>query len=274
MMGRIGSIRPALPKAANQILLYETEPSLNDPQPTKADSLQSLLTVSNLCVRYGGVVAVDEASLFVGKGEVVAVIGANGAGKSSTLMALSGLVEASGSVVFDGEDISELSAVDRVAKGIVQIPEGRRIFGRLSVMENLKLGAFLRKDKAEIKRNLEMVLELFPILKERCDQKGGTLSGGEQQMLAIARGVMSKPRLLLLDEPSLGLSPIYSRKIFDIIQVLAAEGRSILLVEQNARAALKISSRAYCLENGRVTLTGPSAEMAVDERVKAAYLGG
>ncbi len=232
------------------------------------------LNVVDLSVRYGGVKAVDGISFSVGEGEIAAIIGANGAGKSSTLMAISGLAPASGDIWFEGENISALSAVDRVKRGIIQVPEGRRIFGRLTVMENLKIGAFGRADKYDLDAEIEQVCEHFPILKERADQKGGTLSGGEQQMLAIARGLLAKPRLLLLDEPSLGLSPIYSQRIFSVIRRLASEGRTILLVEQNARAALKISKTAYCLETGRISLQGNSKDLADDERVKMAYLGG
>jgi len=234
----------------------------------------SFFEVRNLTVRYGGVTAVDGISFTVGEGEIAAMIGANGAGKSSTLMAISGLAPASGEIWFAGLNISGLSAVDRVKRGIIHVPEGRRIFGRLTVMENLKIGAFSRADVENLDGEIEHVCELFPILKERAGQRGGTLSGGEQQMLAIARGLLARPRLLLLDEPSLGLSPLYSQRIFSVIQRLAGEGRTILLVEQNARAALKISASAYCLEGGKITLQGVSQELAKDERVKMAYLGG
>lgn len=202
------------------------------------------------------------------------MIGANGAGKSTTLMALSGIVPSKGEVIFDGNSLDRISPVERVKKGIIQIPEGRRIFSRLSVRENLKMGAFLRKDKAGVDRDMDEMLERFPILAERLNQPGGTLSGGEQQMLAIARGVMADPTLLLLDEPSLGLSPIYARKIFTVISELSSEGRTILLVEQNARAALRISDRAYCLETGQIFLSGKSSELLQNPRVREAYLGG
>lgn len=234
----------------------------------------SYLKVVGLSVRYGGVKAVDEISFSIGESEIATIIGANGAGKSSTLMAISGLAPTTGEIWFDGENISGLSAVERVRKGIVQVPEGRRIFGRLTVLENLKIGAFSQKDQNNLDAEIDKVCELFPILHERCDQRGGTLSGGEQQMLAIARGLLARPRLLLLDEPSLGLSPIYAQRIFSVIKHLASEGRTILLVEQNARAALKISKTAYCLESGRITLQGDSKDLANDERVQAAYLGG
>lgn len=234
---------------------------------------KALLEVIGLRVRYGGVTAVDGIDFNVGEGEVVSMIGANGAGKSTTLMALSGIVPSEGEIRFEGESINTLTAVERVQRGIVQAPEGRRIFGRLTVKENLVMGAFLRRDK-DIRRDLDEVVSLFPILAERIDQPGGTLSGGEQQMLAIARGLMARPKLLLLDEPSLGLSPIYAKLIFSVVEKLAKEGRSILLVEQNARAALRISSRGYCLETGRIFLSGSSYELAQDDRIKEAYLGG
>lgn len=234
---------------------------------------EALLEVKSLSVRYGGVVAVESASFSIGAGEVVAMIGANGAGKSSTLMAISGLAVATGSIRLDGEEISALPPDGRVRRGIVQVPEGRRIFSRLTVIENLRMGAYCRGRDESVEADLAEVFSLFPILKERARQNGGTLSGGEQQMLAIARGVMSRPRLLLLDEPSLGLSPIFCERIFEIIRRLAAQGKSILLVEQNARAALAISKRAYCLETGRITLQGASNELAEDPRVRGAYLG-
>ncbi len=235
---------------------------------------QSYLQVSNLSVRYGGVRAVDEISFSVGEGEIATIIGANGAGKSSTLMAISGLASSTGDIWFEGENIAQLSAVERVRRGIIQVPEGRRIFGRLTVLENLKLGAYSRKDTSSIDLEIKKVYDLFPILNERKNQKGGTLSGGEQQMLAIARGLLARPKLLLLDEPSLGLSPIYAQRIFSVIKLLASEGRTILLVEQNARAALKISGTAFCLEGGKISLSGDSKELANDERVMRVYLGG
>ncbi len=236
--------------------------------------MNPLLEVKGLHVRYGGVIAVNGIAFTVGKGEVVSMIGANGAGKSTTLMAISGIVPSEGEITFSGNSINNLTAVARVKQGIIQAPEGRHIFGRLTVRENLMMGAFLRKDKPEILKDVDHVTSLFPILSERIDQPGGTLSGGEQQMLAIARGLMGRPELLLLDEPSLGLSPIYAKLIFSVVGQLAKEGRSILLVEQNARAALKISDRGYCLETGRIFLSGSSDELAEDARVREAYLGG
>ena len=218
--------------------------------------------------------AVDGISFQVAEGEVVAVIGANGAGKSSTLMAISGVQPAGGAILFRGNRIDRLPPVERVRLGMVLVPEGRHIFKRLSVRENLIMGAFQRKDRQGIAKDLNWTLELFPILRERLLQAGGTLSGGEQQMLAIARGLMANPALLLLDEPSLGLSPIFSRLIFTVIGQLSRTGKAILLVEQNARAALAISNRTYCLETGKVILGGASATLAQDPRVKEAYLGG
>jgi len=217
---------------------------------------------------------VDGIDFYVKSGEVVAMIGANGAGKSSTLMALCGLVPARGEIFFNGARIDSASASERVRRGLFQVPEGRRIFPRLTVRENLQMGALVRKDKAAIEEDLTQILSYFPVLAERAGQKGGTLSGGEQQMLAMARGLMARPRLLILDEPSLGLSPLLSRKVFEIIARIASEGRSILLVEQNARAALKVSARAYCLETGRIFLEGRSSDLAADNRVRSAYLGG
>jgi len=232
-----------------------------------------MLVVEDLSVHYGGVIAVESVNFQVGSGEIVAMIGANGAGKSSTLMAICGLAPSTGRIKFQGEDVSVVQPAKRVSRGIVLVPEGRRIFSRLTVIENLRMGAYSRQDTKEIEADIERAFDLFPILKERMSQQGGTLSGGEQQMLAIARGVMARPKLILLDEPSLGLSPIYSQKIFSIIRTLAGEGRSILLVEQNARAALAISQRAYCLETGRIILEGVSADLANDPRIRAAYLG-
>lgn len=233
-----------------------------------------LLDVKGLTVTYGGVAAVKGVDFFVRVGEVVAMIGANGAGKSSTLMALSGVIKSGGSVTFATEEIRHLSAPDRVRCGLVQVPEGRRIFGHNTVRENLILGAFLRRDRSAIDDDITQVLDLFPILKVRFHQPAGNLSGGEQQMLAIGRGLMARPKMLLLDEPSLGLSPKFADTIFYVIRQLANEGRSILLVEQNAFAALQISERAYCLESGSLFLSGQSKELAQNSRIREAYLGG
>lgn len=234
----------------------------------------SLLTVENLCISYGGIQAVKNISLCVEEGELVTLIGANGAGKTTTLNTLGGLIKpASGSVHYDGLNLATLPAHDRVRHGLALVPEGRGIFGRLSVVENLLMGAFHRHDKAGIASDLEKSYELFPRLREREHQLAGTLSGGEQQMLVIGRALMSRPRLLLLDEPSMGLAPIMIEKIFEIIRMINADGVAILLIEQNARLALAAARRAYVMESGCITLSGAAAELAVDDRVRAAYLG-
>jgi branched-chain amino acid transport system ATP-binding protein len=233
-----------------------------------------LLSLQNLRVRYGAIQAVDDLSMDVFPGEIVTLIGANGAGKSTTLRAISGLVKASaGAILYQGDPITTLSADKIVRLGICQAPEGRRIFANMSVRENLELGAFLRRDNAQIKADYDRVMTLFPRLKERLGQNAGTMSGGEQQMLAIGRALMARPKVLLLDEPSLGLSPVLVRDIFAIIQEINAQGVTILLVEQNAHMALHIASRGYVLETGHITLTGPASELAQNERVKQAYLG-
>lgn len=232
-----------------------------------------LLEVRDLRVRYGGVTAVSGVSFRVEEGEVVAIIGANGAGKSSTLMAISGIAPSQGEICFRGELIHHLSPVERVKRGIVQIPEGRHIFPHLTVQENLMMGAYLITDRRQIASNLEKVYSSFSILEERKGQLAGSLSGGEQQMLAIGRALMGEPKLLLMDEPSLGLSPILTTRIFHIIKDLSAMGKSILLVEQNARGALQVSHRAYVLETGRLVMEGLSAQLATDPAVRKAYLG-
>ncbi|MCC2637723.1 MAG: transporter ATP-binding protein [Moraxellaceae bacterium] len=234
----------------------------------------SLLQVDNLCVAYGGIQAVKGISLTVEEGELVTLIGANGAGKTTTLNTLGGLLApVRGQIRYAGRDLAAIPAHDRVRHGLALVPEGRGIFARLSVGENLLMGAFHRKDKAVIRADLEKAYGLFPRLREREQQLAGTLSGGEQQMLAIGRALMSKPRLLLLDEPSMGLAPLMVEKIFAIIREINAEGVAILLIEQNARLALAAASRAYVMESGAITLSGPAAELAADERVRAAYLG-
>lgn len=224
---------------------------------------------------YGNIHVLKNVSLVIEKGEIVTLIGANGAGKTTTLMTVSGLTPArSGQILFQNEPIQKLSPEKIVRMGLSHVPEGRRIFPYLTVLENLDIGAFLRKDKAEIKKDLEYVYELFPILAQRRNQSGGTLSGGEQQMLAISRALMARPRLLLLDEPSLGLAPLIIRQIFQIIGRLNSEqGTTIFLVEQNANLSLKIAHRAYVMENGSITLTGTGQELLADEAVKKAYLG-
>jgi branched-chain amino acid transport system ATP-binding protein len=231
-----------------------------------------ILEVKGLSISYGGIRAVRELDFHVNRGEIVSLIGANGAGKSSTLRAISGLVKAeSGNVKFESEEIVGKSPDLIVGKGITMVPEGRKIFPDLTVYENLKLGAYLRKDN--IKEDLARCFELFPILEEREWQEGGTLSGGEQQMLAVARALMSRPKLLMMDEPSLGLAPMIVRDIFDIIKRINDGGVTILLIEQNANMALKIADRAYVLESGEVTMEGTGEELLKDEKVISAYLG-
>jgi branched-chain amino acid transport system ATP-binding protein len=233
-----------------------------------------LLAVENLTIRYGRVQALEQVSLEVHPGEVVTLIGANGAGKSTTLRSISRIVPIHrGRIAFDARDISGARPSDVVRMGIAQVPEGRRMLARQSVVDNLLLGAYTRSDGAEIQADLERQFARFPCLAERRHQMAGTLSGGEQQMLAIARALMSRPRLLLLDEPSLGLAPLIVRAIFQIIRDLHEAGVTILLVEQNASLALQIADRAYVLEAGRLTISGPAAALLSDERVQRAYLG-
>ena len=234
-----------------------------------------MLKVENLVVKYSGITAVDGISFEVGQGETVAMIGANGAGKSTTLKAVSALLKlANGHIWFEDREITKAQPNKIVEMGLVHVPEGRQIFTKLSVEDNLRMGAYTMKDAAREKRNRDWVMELFPILKERARQAAGTLSGGEQQMLAIARGLMSSPKMLLLDEPSMGLSPIMTQQVFSVLKQLKADGITIFLIEQNAYDALEISDRAYIMETGRITLEGPSSELITDERVKSAYLGG
>jgi branched-chain amino acid transport system ATP-binding protein len=233
-----------------------------------------MLELESLDVYYGAIHALRGVSLRVGSGEVVTLIGANGAGKSTTLRAITGLIRPrSGRILFQGDDITGVPAHKLVARGISMAPEGRGIFANLTVLENLEMGAYLVKDNTRIASDLERAFVLFPRLKERIKQAAGTLSGGEQQMLAIARALMSRPTLLLLDEPSLGLAPLVSQTIFATIDDIKAAGTTVLLVEQNANAALKHSDRGYVLETGAVTLEGPAADIASDPRVREAYLG-
>jgi branched-chain amino acid transport system ATP-binding protein len=234
----------------------------------------AILQVEGLSVRYGAIRAVEELTLSVPRGKTVCLIGANGAGKTSALKALSGLLPHEGSVRFKGQSLAGVPAHARVQQGLVQCPEGRGVLASLTVAENLDLGAYSRGDKAGVQKDLDHVLGLFPRLRERLKQAAGTLSGGEQQMLAMGRALMAKPDLLLLDEPSLGLAPQVVELILETVQRVCAEGVSVLLVEQNASAALDISHYAYVLETGRLALEGPAAEVANDERVKKAYLGG
>ncbi len=233
-----------------------------------------MLELEDLRAGYGNIEALHGISLSVGEGEIVTLIGANGAGKTTALMTISGCVRArTGAIRFRGRDISGLPPHEIVALGLVQSPEGRKIFPRLSVAENLEMGAFTRRDADGIAADQKRVFELFPILGERRRQPGGTLSGGEQQMLAIARALMARPRLLLLDEPSLGLAPLVVSRIFEVIRELNREGATILLVEQNARMALKAAHRGYVLETGTIAMTGEGAQLLSDPRVRAAYLG-
>jgi len=234
-----------------------------------------LLEVKDINVFYGAIHALQGISFYVNAGEIVTLIGANGAGKSTTLNTISGLLRPrSGSIVFKGNDITLAPAEDIVRLGICQSPEGRKIFAPLTVMENLEMGAYTRSDRAEINRNLERVFQSFPRLRERQKQLGGTLSGGEQQMLAMGRALMAQPTLLLLDEPSMGLSPILVEEIFNIIMDINSQGTSILLVEQNAQMALSVAHRGYVLETGRIVLEGNSTDLLNDPQVHSAYLGG
>lgn len=234
-----------------------------------------MLEIKNLHVKYGSVEAIHGIDIKVEKGEIVTILGANGAGKSTTLMTISGLIKPSeGSIIFDGEDITTLPANKIVEMGVSQVPEGRRVFGTLTVEENLELGAFTIRDKKIIEENKEWSYTLFPRLKERRKQLAGTLSGGEQQMLAIARGLMSNPRLLLMDEPSLGLAPILVKSIFETIKEINKSGVTILLVEQNAKAALKLANRGYVMEVGNIVLEDEASNLLKNPQVKKAYLGG
>ncbi len=234
----------------------------------------ALLEVEGLEVSYGLIKAVKGVSFTVEKGEIVALIGANGAGKTTIMHAISGLIpKAAGKVVYNGEDITSLAPHKITAKGISQVPEGRRIFQELTVYENLVMGAYTRKSKKEFKDTLSYVYDRFPILKERKNQVAGTLSGGEQQMLAMSRALMSHPDLVLLDEPSMGLSPLYVNTVFDVIKEMNADGKTVFVVEQNANKALAVADRAYVIETGKITMTGTGEELLKDERIKAAYLG-
>ena len=233
-----------------------------------------LLEVDNINVYYGAIHAIKGISFHVNEGEIVTLIGANGAGKTTSLNTVTGLLRSkTGDVKFEGKSIAHMAAHSVVKQGLALVPEGRRIFTQLTVEENLEMGAYTR-DKSEIPGALEQVFELFPRLKERRSQIGGTLSGGEQQMLAMGRALMSKPRLMMLDEPSMGLAPILVEQVFEIIRSLHQAGTTILLVEQNAQMALSIADRAYVLENGQITLSGTGAELAQSEKVRKAYLGG
>lgn len=234
-----------------------------------------MLEVKDLEVYYGAIHAVKGISLRVEDGQIVTLIGSNGAGKSTTLHTISGLIKPrSGNILFDGTHITGTPAHKIVASGLVQVPEGRHVFANMSVMENLDMGAYLRKDKDGIEKDKKKVFELFPRLFERKNQLSGTLSGGEQQMLAMGRALMERPRVLLLDEPSMGLAPLLVKEIFSIIKTINEEGTTVLLVEQNANMALSIADYAYVLETGRITLSGPAADLSASEAVRKAYLGG
>ena len=233
---------------------------------------EPILTINDLKVNYGGIEAVKGISFEVPEGSIITLIGSNGAGKSSTLRTIAGLVKpVSGKIIFRGDDITGLDPTSIVKKGVTLVPEGRRIFPDLSVLENLKMGAYLRND--DISGDLQWVYELFPRLKERSWQAGGTLSGGEQQMRAVGRALMSRPKMIMMDEPSLGLAPIIVKGIFDIIREINRQGVTVLLIEQNANMALKTADFAYVLETGKITMSGPGKELLVDEDVKKAYLG-
>lgn len=234
----------------------------------------AMLKVENLEVYYGMIQAIKGISFEVNKGEVIALIGANGAGKTTILHTITGLIGAkSGSIIFEGADLTKTPAHKIVSMGMAHVPEGRRIFQELTVFENLKLGAYTRSSKSEIEETIQMVYNKFPRLKERKEQIAGTLSGGEQQMLAMGRALMSHPKIILMDEPSMGLSPLYVNEIFKIIEEISSSGTTVLLVEQNAKKALSIANRAYVLETGRVVLEGQAKELINDDSIKKAYLG-
>jgi branched-chain amino acid transport system ATP-binding protein len=233
-----------------------------------------LLALEGLKVSYGGIQAVKGIDLVVGKGELVCLIGANGAGKTTTLKGVTGLQPVSGGTVrYDGEDVTGRPAFELVRRGLAMVPEGRGVFGALSIEENLAMGAYIRSDKAGIREDVERAFALFPRLKERRRQTAGTLSGGEQQMLAMARALMSRPRLLLLDEPSMGLAPLMVQKVFETVIAVSREGVTILLIEQNAKLALEVSHRGYVMESGTITLAGEAKALLHDPKIRAAYLG-
>lgn len=234
----------------------------------------AMLSVNNLQVHYGMIQAIKDVSFEVNQGEVIALIGANGAGKTTILHTISGLLQPTkGSIIFEGQDITKIPAHKIVSLGMAHVPEGRRVFAQLTVLENLRLGAYTRKDKNEMEETLKMIYQRFPRLEERKNQISGTLSGGEQQMLAMGRALMSHPKIILMDEPSMGLSPIFVEEVFHIIRDISAEGTTVLLVEQNAKKALTIADRAYVLETGNIILQGDAKNLMNDESVKKAYLG-
>lgn len=234
-----------------------------------------MLQLKDVNLYYGVIHALKGITLNINQGEIVTLVGSNGAGKSSTLRAISGIEKvSSGSIEFNGKDITKTNASDIVVLGLSHVPEGRRVFPQMSVMENLEMGAYTRKDKGEIKKDFEKIFSIFPRLLERKSQLSGTLSGGEQQMLAMGRALMSRPKLLLLDEPSMGLAPLVVKEIFNIVKDINKEGTTVLLVEQNASMALKVADRAYIIANGEIELEGKAHELLHDEKVKKAYLGG
>ena len=234
----------------------------------------AMLEIRDLEVYYGVIQAIKGISFDVNEGEVIALIGANGAGKTTTLHTITGLLSAkSGSITFEGQDITKIPGYKIVSKGMAHVPEGRRVFAQLSVLQNLRMGAYTRKDKNEIEETLKQVYKRFPRLEERQNQMAGTLSGGEQQMLAMGRALMSHPKIILMDEPSMGLSPIFVNEIFDIIKEVSSGGTTVLLVEQNAKKALSIADRAYVLETGRIVLEGRASDLLNDDSIKKAYLG-
>lgn len=234
----------------------------------------AMLEIRGLEVYYGMIQAIKGISFDVNEGEVIALIGANGAGKTTTLHTITGLLPAkAGTITFEGQDITKVPGYKIVSKGMAHVPEGRRVFAQLSVLQNLRMGAYTRKDKEEVEETLQLVYRRFPRLEERQNQMAGTLSGGEQQMLAMGRALMSHPKIILMDEPSMGLSPIFVNEIFDIIKEVSAGGTTVLLVEQNAKKALSIADRAYVLETGKIVLEGKASELLHDESIKKAYLG-
>ena len=236
--------------------------------------METILKVENLQVSYGMIKALKGISFEVNKGEIVALIGSNGAGKTTTLHAISGLIPAAGGhIVYKGQDLTKVPGYKIVGMGIAQVPEGRRVFSGMSVLNNLKLGAYTRKDKSEIAETLEYVYKRFPRLKERQNQLAGTLSGGEQQMLAVGRAIMTRPKIIMMDEPSLGLAPLVVKDIFKIIQTLKSTGMTVLLIEQNANAALHACDYAYVMETGRITMSGTGEELLASEAIQEAYLG-
>ena len=247
---------------------------MTQPDHTALDPAQALLQVEQLALAYGGIQAVKGVDLQVFPGELVSLIGSNGAGKTTTLKAITGGMRAqAGRIRYQGVDIAGLGAWDLVRQGLCMVPEGRGIFGRMTILENLQMGAYIRDGAAQIQSDIERIFTTFPRLKERRTQLAGTLSGGEQQMLAMGRALMAQPQLLLLDEPSMGLSPLMVDKIFEVIQGVAAQGMTVLLVEQNARRALQIADRAYVMESGLITLSGAAKDLLDDPKVRAAYLG-